>query len=60
MDGAEYALNQVRAGDYQGRAFDETFPHEFGLPGEETFGPGGLSMALHTIQGVLDLCEGGA
>lgn len=57
LDGAGYVLNQVRVGGYQGRAFDETFPREFGLPGEETFGPGGLSMALRTIPVVLELCQ---
>ncbi len=57
LDGADYVLNQVRVGGYRGRAFDETFPREFGIPGEETFGPGGMSMALRTIPVVLDLCR---
>jgi 6-phospho-beta-glucosidase len=41
----------------EGRAFDESFPRELGLPGEETVGPGGFSSALRTIGVVLTLCE---
>jgi 6-phospho-beta-glucosidase len=57
LEGADYILNQIRVGGYQGRAFDETFPREFGIPGEETFGPGGMNMALRTIPVVLELCR---
>ncbi len=57
LDGADYILNQIRVGGYQARAFDETFPREFGIPGEETFGPGGMNMALRTIPVVLDYCR---
>ena len=57
LEGADYVLNQIRVGGYAGRAFDETFPHQFGLPGEETFGPGGMNMALRTIPVVLELCS---
>jgi len=56
LEGADYVLNQIRVGGYAGRAFDETYPHEFGIPGEETFGPGGMNMALRTIPVVLELC----
>ncbi len=57
LEGAHYVLNQIRVGGYKERAFDETFPREFGIPGEETFGPGGMNMALRTIPVVLDLCH---
>jgi 6-phospho-beta-glucosidase len=57
MEGADYILNQIRVGGYQERAYDETFPREFGIPGEETFGPGGMNMALRTIPVVLELCR---
>lgn len=57
LEGADYVLNQVRVGGYRERAFDETFPREFGIPGDETFGPGGMNMALRTIPVVLDLCR---
>lgn len=57
LEGADYILNQIRVGGYPERAFDETFPREFGIPGEETFGPGGMNMALRTIPVVLELCH---
>ena len=57
LDGADYILNQIRVGGYKERAYDETFPRQFGVPGEETVGPGGMNMALRTIPVVLELCE---
>ena len=42
LEGADYVLNQIRVGGYEGRAFDEAFPQKYGIPGEETFGPGGM------------------
>jgi 6-phospho-beta-glucosidase len=57
LEGANYVLNQIRVGGYRERAFDETFPREFGIPGEETFGPGGMNMALRTIPVVIELCR---
>jgi 6-phospho-beta-glucosidase len=57
LDGADYILNQIRVGGYKARAYDERFPKQFGIPGEETFGPGGMSNALRTIPVVLDYCH---
>jgi len=57
LEGAHYILNQIRVGGYPERAFDETFPREFGIPGEETFGLGGMNMALRTIPTVIELCR---
>ena len=57
LEGADYVLNQVRVGGYQARAHDESFPHQFGIPGEETFGPGGMNNALRTIPVALDSCR---
>ncbi len=39
LDGADFVLIQVRIGGLDARLFDETFPRDFGLPGEETMGP---------------------
>jgi len=55
--GADYILNQVRVGGLPARTYDETFPHKFGIMGEETFGPGGMSNALRTIPVVLNYCK---
>lgn len=57
LEGADYVLNQVRVGGYAARAHDETFPQAFGLPGEETIGPGGMNNALRTIPVVLEHCR---
>lgn len=49
LDGADVVLNQVRVGGLSARAFDESFPHAFDIPGEETVGPGGFANALRTV-----------
>jgi 6-phospho-beta-glucosidase len=54
LSGTDYVINQIRVGGLKARAFDETFPHEFGLPGEETVGPGGFANASRTIPVVLE------
>jgi len=54
LEGASYVINQIRVGGLQARAFDEIFPRELGLPGEETVGPGGFANALRTIPVVLE------
>ena len=57
LQGADYVLNQVRVGGYTARAFDETFPREFGILGEETVGPGGFANAMRTVPVVLEQCR---
>lgn len=57
LEGADYVLNQIRVGGYEARAHDETFPQAFGLPGEETVGPGGLSNARRSIPATLEACR---
>jgi 6-phospho-beta-glucosidase len=49
LEGADVIVNQVRPGGLAGRAFDERFPRQFGLPGEETMGPGGFASAWRTL-----------
>jgi 6-phospho-beta-glucosidase len=57
LTGAEVVLNQVRVGGLQARAFDETFPQQFGIPGEETVGPGGFANALRTVPVVVEFAQ---
>jgi 6-phospho-beta-glucosidase len=57
VTGADYILNQIRVGGYQARAYDERFPKQFGILGEETFGPGGMNNAKRTIPVVLEYCK---
>lgn len=47
--GADIVVNLIRVGGFPGRRFDETFPLEYGLPGDETIGPGGLASALRSV-----------
>ena len=54
LAGADYVLNQVRVGGLEARSFDESFPNELGMPGEETVGAGGFANASRTIPAVLD------
>jgi len=49
LDGADIVLNQIRPGGLEERSADESFPHEFGLPGEETLGPGGFASAIRSV-----------
>ncbi|HEX6933414.1 MAG TPA: hypothetical protein VF162_14810 [Streptosporangiaceae bacterium] len=46
---ADVVLNQIRPGGLEQRSADESFPHEFGLPGEETLGPGGFASAIRSV-----------
>lgn len=55
--GAAIVVNSVRAGGFAGRHRDETFPLAFGLPGDETVGPGGLAAALRAVPVALDLAR---
>ncbi len=55
LDQAGIVLLQVRVGGYRARAYDEAFPREFGIPGDETLGPGGFANALRTVPVVADL-----
>ena len=57
LDGAAFCVNQIRVGGLQGRAMDETFPRRFGIPGEETVGPGGFNCSLRGIPVILEMCR---
>lgn len=57
LDGADFVINQVRVGGLQARIFDESYPHDLGLPGEETVGPGGFANASRTIPVVLQFAH---
>jgi 6-phospho-beta-glucosidase len=57
VDGADFIVNQMRVGGLEGRLVDETFPRPFGLPGEETVGPGGFNNTRRGLPVVLDACR---
>lgn len=54
---ADVVLVQLRVGGQDARQGDETFPHEVGVLGQETTGPGGFAKALRTVPVVLDVAE---
>jgi len=57
LEGSDYCLTQIRVGGLEGRAYDETFPRRFGIPGEETVGPGGFSNSLRGIPKILEIAK---
>ena len=48
-------LNSSRPGGFECRQIDETLPLGFGIPGQETVGPGGFFFALRSIPAALEL-----
>ena len=48
LDAADVVLVQARYGGYRAREYDETFPHRYGMCGDEGLGPGGLAAAWRT------------
>jgi 6-phospho-beta-glucosidase len=49
LEAADIVLNQIRPGGLEQRSADESCPHQFGLPGEETLGPGGFASAIRSV-----------
>jgi len=49
LAGADIVLNQIRPGGFEERSADESFPRAFGIPGEETLGPGGFASAIRSV-----------
>ncbi len=49
LAGADIVLNQIRPGGLEQRSADESFPRQFGIPGEETLGPGGFACAVRAV-----------
>lgn len=47
--GADLVLNSTRPGGLAARRIDETLPLEFGIPGQETVGPGGFFFAMRSV-----------
>jgi 6-phospho-beta-glucosidase len=53
--GARFILTQPRVGGLKHRAMDERIPLKYGVIGQETLGPGGLSFAWRTIPLILEI-----
>ncbi|MBO0867273.1 MAG: glycoside hydrolase [Micromonosporaceae bacterium] len=50
LSDADAVLTSFRPGDFAARALDERIPLRHGVIGQETQGPGGMFMALRSIQ----------
>lgn len=57
VENADVILLQLRIGGQAARHGDETWPHQAGVIGQETTGPGGFAKALRTVPVVLDIAE---
>ncbi len=55
--GARVVINQMRIGSWAGRAHDDLFSLAFGIPGDETIGPGGLASAVRGVPVVLEAAK---
>jgi len=55
VTGARFILTQPRVGGFAGRALDERIPLKYGVIGQETLGPGGMSFAWRSIPLMLDI-----
>ena len=54
ISGADYVVTSIRAGDEQGRIYDEHIALRHGVLGQETTGPGGFAMALRSIPAITE------
>ena len=57
VDGADFALVQIRVGGQEARLRDETIPLACGCIGQETTGAGGFAKAMRTVPVVLEIAE---
>jgi len=49
LEAVDFAFFTIRVGGMEARLADEQIPLRYGVLGQETTGPGGLSMALRTV-----------
>lgn len=57
LTGTDVVLNSTRPGGLEGRRIDETLPLDFGIPGQETVGPGGFFYALRSVPEALRVAD---
>lgn len=57
LEGANCVLVQFRVGGFEGRCFDENFPHKYGLCGDEGLGPSALSVGWRTWPAIAEVLE---
>lgn len=57
VDDVDVLLNSSRPGGFDCRRIDEKLPLRFGVPGQETVGPGGFFFALRSIPAAFELAD---
>lgn len=57
LRGTDAVLHTTRPGGLECRHLDETLPLEFGIPGQETVGPGGFFFALRSVPVALEIAS---
>ncbi|GEM00952.1 maltose-6'-phosphate glucosidase [Halolactibacillus halophilus] len=53
----DFVMAHIRVGKYKMREMDEKLPLKYGVVGQETCGPGGMSYGMRSIGGVLELVD---
>ncbi|MGL4607006.1 MAG: 6-phospho-alpha-glucosidase [Eubacteriaceae bacterium] len=53
----DFVLAHIRVGKYAMREKDEKIPLKYGVLGQETCGPGGISYGMRSIGGVLEILD---
>ncbi|GEM03042.1 maltose-6'-phosphate glucosidase MalH [Halolactibacillus miurensis] len=53
----DFVMAHIRVGKYKMREMDEKIPLKYGVVGQETCGPGGMSYGMRSIGGVLELVD---
>jgi len=53
----DFVMAHIRVGKYKMREMDEKIPLKYGVVGQETCGPGGMSYGMRSIGGVLELID---
>src|ERR1035438_6542039 len=56
LQDVDAVLSSFRPGNFEARALDERIPLKHGVIGQETQGPGGLMMALRSVEVMKQLC----
>ncbi|MCP6680536.1 6-phospho-alpha-glucosidase, partial [Klebsiella pneumoniae] len=53
----DFVMSHIRVGLYEMREKDEKIPPKYGVPGQETCGPGGIADGMRSSAGVLQLVD---
>lgn len=55
--GIDFVMAHIRVGLYEMREQDEKIPLKYGIVGQETCGPGGMSYGMRSITGVVEILD---